>query len=479
MRHRNALLTANALTSTVLVAALLVALNYLGTAHHARWDFTATREHSLSPQTIKVLRSLPGPIQAVAFPSFSAETPQAQVYRERLATYQYYSKNFQYRIVDPDRSPAETQKYKVSNPGQIVLTRGKASYTVDSVSEEQLTNGILHLLETSKKVVYVLQGEGEVPLDDFTRNGMGNAKQALTSKGFEVKALFLVQTGRVPDDAAAVVLASPTKDLLPQARDAVEQYYRNGGKVLILVDPQTPPEVRAWLGPTFHVDAPGGLVLDPLSRLFGGDLAIPIATQYPYNDITQNFNLATAFPVSTPLVPQPKAAGVTITPVVKSSDASYVKVNLESKNVRLEPGDIKGPVLLAVEVTPAPSGPANPPAPPTPPGTPPQVPGAAAPGSPASKVPPGPKGSAVLFGNSGFMRNAYLGAAGNRDLFTSAVAWLTQSGNLVSISPRTSPFDPFIISGNQGRYLFFGSVIILPAALILLGSMVYVRRRSL
>jgi len=465
MRRRNSLLAANAVVSAVLIAALLVALNYLAAEHHVRWDLTATREHSLSPQTIKVLRSLPGPIEVVAFPQGDG----AGRYRQLLTTYQYYSKNFQFRIVDPDRNPAEAQKFKITSYGQIVLTRGKASYTVDTDTEEQLTNGILHVLETAKKVVYVLQGEGEVPLDDFTRNGMGTAKQALTGKGFDVKALLLVQTGRIPDDAAVVIVPSPTRDLLPQARDALERYYQNGGKVFIMVDPQTPPEVRTWLGSAFHVDAPGGLVIDPVSRILGGDFAVPIVTQYPYNDITQNFTLATAFPVSTPLVPQPKPVGVAITPVVRSSDSSYVKVNLESKNAAFEQGiDVKGPAILAVEVTPAPA--ASPSTPPGRPGAPPRT---------SEAKPAGPKGAAVIVGNSGFIRNTYIGLVGNRDLFTSAVAWLTESGNLVSIAPRTSPFDPFIIGGSQGRYLFLGGVIALPLALLLFGGSVYLRRRTL
>lgn len=481
MRRRNALLTTNAIVSAALVAALLVALNYLGTEHHVRWDLTATREHSLSPQTIKVLRSLPGPIEVVAFPSHSPETSQVQQYRRVLATYEYYSKNFQYRIVDPDRDPAEAQKYKIASYGQIVLNRGKASYTVDSQSEEQLTNGILHLLETTKKTVYVVQGEGEIPLDDFTRNGMATVKQALVSKGFDVRPLLLVQTGRVPEDAAAVVVPSPTRELLPQARDALAQYYQNGGKLLILVDPQTPAGFRAWLGSTFHVGAPGGIVVDPVSRL--GDPRIPAVAQYPFNDITQNFNLVTAFPLSTPLVPDPKPAGVTITPVVKASDGSYVKVNLESENLKFEAGiDTKGPAILAVEVTPAPG--ASTPSSPAPKATPaPKTPAAApadqgATPAPAAK-PQSPKGAAVLFGNSGFVRNSSMGVPGNRDLFMSTVAWLTESGNLVSISPRTSPFDAFILGGNQVRYIFFESVVFVPLALLALGAMVYVRRRSL
>jgi ABC-type uncharacterized transport system involved in gliding motility auxiliary subunit len=489
MLRRNRLLTANALVSALLVAALLVGVNYLGAEHHVRWDLTATREHSLSPQTLKVLRTLPGPVQAVAFPGADSTAR----YRDLLGTYQYSSKYFQYRLVDPDRNPAEAQRYKVTSYGQIVLQRGAVTYTVDDASEDALTNGLLHVLATAKKTVYVVQGDGEVPLDDFTRVGMGTAKQALTGKGFDVKSLFLIKEARVPADASAVVLAAPGQELPAQALDALDAYYRGGGHLLVLVDPQTPAGVRGWLDREFHVAAPGGLVIDPVSRLLGANPAVPIVTQYPYSDITQNFTLATAFPVATPLVPDPKAKGVTITPVVKSSDASYVKTNLNATNIAFQPGDRKGPAVLGVEVTPstpAPSAPAG-----GPPATPPSASkGAAAGGrgtAGASRTAPSapaaaavaptapPTGSAVLFGNSTFIRNSYVGLVGNRDMFTSTVAWLTQSGNLVSIAPRVSPFDPFIISGRQGRFLFLGSVIALPLALLVLGGSVYLRRRSL
>jgi hypothetical protein len=320
-----------------------------------------------------------------------------------------------------------------------------------------------------------------VPLDDFTRVGMGTAKQALTGKGFDVKGLFLIKETRVPPDASTVVLAAPSRELPAPALEALDGYYRGGGHLLVLVDPQTPAGIRDWLGREFHVAAPGGLVIDPVSRLLGANPAVPIVTQYPYSDITQNFTLATAFPVATPLVPDPRAKDVTITPIVKSSEASYVKTDLNATNIAFQQGDRKGPSVLGVEVIPShgSSAPATPSASVTPAAHPSSGGGpAAAADAPRPSAAP-PKGSAVLFGNSSFVRNSYVGLVGNRDLFTSTVAWLTQSGNLVSIAPRVSPFDPFIVSGSQGRFLFLGSVIALPLALLVLGGSVYFRRRSL
>ena len=256
MPRRNRLLTVNALVSALLVAAHLVGLNYLGVEHHVRWDLTATREHSLSPQTLKVLRSLPGPVQAVAFPNADSNGR----YRDLLGTYQYNSKNFQYRLVDPDRNPAEAQKFKVTSYGQIVLQRGAVSYTVDDATEDALTNGLLHVLETAKKTLYVVQGDGEASIDDFTRVGIGTVKQALTGKGFDVKPLFLIKEARVPADASAVVLAAPSQELPPQALEALAGYYRDGGHLLVLIDPQSPAGFAPSSRDTGSITRPPGAV---------------------------------------------------------------------------------------------------------------------------------------------------------------------------------------------------------------------------
>ncbi len=42
----------------------------------------------------------------------------------------------------------------------------------------------------------------------------------------------------------------------------------------------------------------------------------------------------------------------------------------------------------------------------------------------------------VVFGDSDFVTNGYLGIPGNRDLFLNSVNWLAQQENLISIRPR-------------------------------------------
>ena len=54
-----------------------------------------------------------------------------------------------------------------------------------------------------------------------------------------------------------------------------------------------------------------------------------------------------------------------------------------------------------------------------------------------------------------------------------------RSGGFLLASNHISHFDPFIISGQQGRYLFVGSVIVLPLVLLFAGGTIYFQRRAL
>ena len=47
-----------------------------------------------------------------------------------------------------------------------------------------------------------------------------------------------------------------------------------------------------------------------------------------------------------------------------------------------------------------------------------------------------PETRIVVFGDSDFVANGYLGIPGNRDLFLNTVNWLAQQENLISIRPR-------------------------------------------
>src|SRR6476620_7671138 len=77
-----------AAASVVVVLAILVALNYLGTRHNKRWDLTAAKQFSLSDQTRKVLADLKEPVHVKVF----ALSNEFERFRDRLDEYTYAGK---------------------------------------------------------------------------------------------------------------------------------------------------------------------------------------------------------------------------------------------------------------------------------------------------------------------------------------------------------------------------------------------------
>jgi len=83
----------------------------------------------------------------------------------------------------------------------------------------------------------------------------------------------------------------------------------------------------------------------------------------------------------------------------------------------------------------------------------------------------------VLFGDSDFASNGYFGAGANGDLFLMTISWLAEEADLIAIRPK-SPEDRRIeATMAQSMLIFWGAVILLPAITLVLGVVVWYRRR--
>ena len=69
-----------------------------------------------------------------------------------------------------------------------------------------------------------------------------------------------------------------------------------GGAVMMLVDPKSKHGMEAFLK-NWGVELGDNIVIDPMSKLFGGDYAAPVVNQYSAHDITSEFVLPTIFPI--------------------------------------------------------------------------------------------------------------------------------------------------------------------------------------
>ncbi|MBE0618175.1 MAG: GldG family protein [Proteobacteria bacterium] len=437
---------ANAAAITLAFLGILVILNVLALRHNAKWDLTPDKRFTLAEQTVKVLKGLPREVRVTAF--FSEASEDKARMKQVLDDFADETTKLAVSFVDPDKDPAAAQRLGIREYGTTVFESGDQSFRITETTEEAATNALVRVSREGKKTVYFLAGHGEHGIQDTQRSGYSAAKKALEDQGFAVKELLLLREAEVPTDCDVLVVAGPTKPLLEQERKAVETYLDRGGRAVLLLDPQTEtglePLLAAW-GVTLRND----VIVDTMSRLFGGSYTTPIVTEYPPHDITKGFQLATFLPFARSLEEGKLPEGVTFSPLARTTPQSWGETDLSNDKASFDPTqDHKGPLTVAAVVEKA-----------------------------GTEEKPGAQ--LVVVGDSDFPDNTYFGSSGNADLFQNMVSYLAKEQDLISIRPKDAKPSPLMLTRAQGGTLFYGSVVVAPLALVLAGLGIWWRRRNL
>ncbi len=489
----------SALISTVSVFVILGLLNFLAVRHLYRVDLTDTGRLSIAPETQQILKNLKQPVTLYLF-----DKEQSPEDRELLQNFRRQSQNFSFEFVDPDGNPALAKKFEIKNSNQsrdvhLELPSKNRKLFVQSlspqqrISETRLISSLLQIQSDRKPRIYFTQGHGERSLDPGEKN-YGAAFKLLQDKNFEVLPLNLAQTLQIPIDAAAVVLAGPSKSFFDAELKAIQDYLDQAGNLMVLIDPESQANLtqllKTWglvLDNRVAIDASGSGQLLKLGP------AAPIVQDYNGNShpITKEFgNNITFYPLSRPIEIQ-EVAGVQATPIALTNKQSWGESNLQEKPIKLNEGDRPGPLPLAValvrQVIPKPIQPAlSPSLPPV--NTDGQTPSPIVTPSPSvnpitSSPSPSPTATPstaptatsiatsttpresrlVIFGNSAFATDAFFGAQLNGDMFLNSVTWVSQAdGQALSIRPREIKRRQLSATPQQVQIVMLLSAVLLP-----------------
>jgi len=471
---RQARLGSMAAASVLIVFAILFAINYLSSRHNKRWDLTAAKQFSLSDQTKKVLQGLQKPLRVRVFGA-PEDFPR---FRERLDEYQYQSKQLNVEYIDLVRNPTRANEYKppIQTSGTVVFEFDGRTERVTSDSEQDLTNGLIKVVQGKQHKVYFVQGHGEHSTDTSDRTGYSSIGSAIKSDNFETDSLVLAQQKAVPDDASVLVVAGPKTDFFPAEIDMLKKYLGRGGKVFFLLDPperaDSPPMTNlVSLVKDWGIDVGTNIVVDVsgMGQLLGTDVSVPVAAKYETHPITERFNLLTAYPLARSVSAiEGGANGHNAQNLVDTSRNSWAETDIKRLTTEgrvereLDKGDKAGPVSLAAVVS-APATDAPAPAP--------------DPKDPKAAEAPKPESRLAVFGDSDFVSNGYLGIPGNRDLFLNTVNWLAQQENLISIRPKDPQDRRVSLTADQAKLIFWLSIVIIPGFILAAGVQTWWRRR--
>ncbi len=464
LKKKSFLYSSNMFLIIILVLAILVLLNFFLARHHYRVDFTSAKIHSLSEQSISVVKNLRKEVQVKCF--FREGNVSRQTMENILKIYAYHSPKIKYEFIDPDKNPGLVKKYDITQDGTTVFECGDKENRITTTSEEDITNALIKVTREKKKVLYFLEGHGENSVEDTADPGFSTAKSELEKIGYEVKKLTLALSDTFPSDCSVLLIPGPKKQLLPNELETIKNYLSQGGRVFFMIDPETGSGLENFLA-DYGIKLVNDLVVDPVSRLLGGDYFMPVVTEYEYHEITRNFRYASFFPLARSVeIADTRPEGLTLTTIAKTSPNSWSERQLEKKEVTFDRDkDKQGPITLAVvgsksigEETKSEENKET---------------------KSENQQKEKKELRLAVFGDSDFITNRYYNLSGNGNLFLNTINWLTEESDLISIQPRTRTPRTINLTPNQGRFLMFLSVILLPLAVLVAGLIVWLRRRSL
>lgn len=446
----------------IVFIAILVGISLIVHRFPWRWDLTQGKKNSISDQSQKIVKNVKQDVRIRAF--FQEGDPAKKKARDLLDIYTLANPRIRYQFIDPDRQPAQARQFGVRNYGALILESNGKTQTVAAADQEGITNGLLRLTQSKVKKVVFLSGHGEKSIQDSDKTGYSLARGVLEKENYQVDEVNLLAGKGLPAETGCLIIAGPQKPLFPEEIEDLKRFVTGGGRLILMFEPYQDGGLKEWMvsmGVTLDRD----IIIDKVSRIFGGDYLIPMAGSYGRHPITDKFTVTTFYPTARSLtLSSPPPPGFFHDILVRSSPESWAETDkgkIEKGEATFDIGkDRKGPLPLAVLVT--------------------MDSRESASGSkePSDREKKSSKGQIVVFGDSDFADNGYFNLAGNGDLFLNTINYLTGEENLISVRPAKTPVRPLSLTPAQAQMLFLVPMVLMPLVIIGAGIGVWRSRRK-
>lgn len=354
----------------VIFVAIVVVINMIVgklPSKYTQIDISDQQLYSIGDETKKVLNNLDKDVTIYQIAQSGSED---ETISNLLQKYADESKHVKVELKDPVVSPKFVSEYtsdQVSSNSLIVVcgdrnkvvnyndmyesTMDYNTYNYQTTGfdgEGQITSAIAYVTTENLPVLYTLEGHGEKELDS-------TIKEDIEKANMEIKTLNLISEGSVPDDAACLLIDSPSSDISEDEKTALLDYLENGGKAMVFSDytESTLTNFAAVLE-NYGVKAADGIVFEGDNQHYG--------MQMPYYLLpTVNSTDASSETASSGYyIIMPYAQGiqklddvrdtVTVEDILTTSNSAYSKTNLQSETLEKEDGDVEGPFALGVSI---------------------------------------------------------------------------------------------------------------------------------
>jgi hypothetical protein len=466
---------------------IIWALDRPNPAGWLRVDTTATKQFLLEEQVVNTLSNMKEPVKITVLMA-TDNASGAAAWRDTedmLSEFRRRSGEFElsYEKVDPELNPNVATSLGVTRFPSLAI-EGVESRRLEVVvgtnpndgpdifSEQQVVTGLLVINEIAQKKIIFITGHSERDVTDIsTITSFGLAGSALNRENYVVLVETLQELGTrmnlgIPGELpAAIVFAGPTQELLPIDQQALLNYARLGGSILMMLEPNETPDTFKQFLSRYAVAVGEGEAADISSFVAPSPTFIQVKKsngQLPPHSVTEGFEVlympgATHFgwtidPQTVPLIgdvnPIPLVRQQLLASTTISSwselDPDTLEFNVES--------EVGGPLPLSVVVE--------------------------AVGEVAGGVyTDGATLNMVLIGDTDFASNNYFGSANNSDLFVNSVNFLAQDFELISIRTKTDSNRQLFLTKNERDFVRWSGWLLMPSLISIFGFWTWWRRR--
>ena len=475
---------------TVVFIALIIGVNLivssLDASFNLRVDLTETELYSISPETDVALRAGLGD----NYETFKVtikflderdviESSQTALYVQQLAEEyaRQYPNNISVEYIDITKNPSAVEKYlnetQTSVNRNYVIIEGAYHYRILHLAAFYITSedtGALYAFQgESRFTAAILQSSIETPqIVAFTTQHGESTSQSMMlmfdEAGFEVRTIDLASE-EIPEDVRILVISNPTNDFQgfdgenPNVRTEMVKIneYMQSRSLIVLVNKDTPalPTLQEYLWEYWGLDyKPQHLISDEKSSLTGTDYYSVIAEYVGTSEtapnayqlhqtVSQTTGVRTVFRNATELVVDTSKSDKSVEVALQTSPEATSEYGGETSTGSF-------PLLaLSTEMNYADDNSAQ-------------------------------YRYVMLVASTDFANDSFLTSGyGNRRILSSAARMMSTQRNIPEIDYKTFEDEPLTLDQETAKNLTIFITVFAPLIIIIVGLVVYLRRRHL
>ncbi len=459
----------NAIFTTIVVVVAVVLVNAIVSSLDSKLpmkvDLTEEKIYELSQHTKEVVKNIDEDINVYAlYPANTNANRYITYAEEYLKRYSALNKKFKVTYIDPYNNPNFAKKYEAQgltvSSGSVVMECGDRveAVTMDQMYNQNSYSGAMSIDMERKLTAAIanVSGQGSSAKVYFAEGHdeyvSGALRTALTDSGYVCESAATAVVG-IPEDCDLLVYMSPNKDLSAEERDALDKYLDGGGKAMFFFEPgaERPERISQYLK-EWGIEVRGDYVVevDP-NRAFrlqsGLTIPAPNLLEHSINDNLIERKLVFMAPNSSSIViDKNNIRNAIVTPLMKTTDKAYGKVNLASETLEKESDDNEGEMILAA----------------------------------ISENQGGDYGKVMVLGSLHAIElNGVLEESGyaNGDFILNAAGYLTENTASMDIRPKLISASSLKMSEKQVAWVWIALQYLIPVLIIAIGLAVWFKRR--